>query len=280
MLKIIKLSIKISFFVALMLKQSFASAEISNSSAINMIEKILISPQDEAILDRKSEIEIDKTADNIDDQAPIVAVTIVDKMDDKANRTKEKMAYNAIISGHYEVALELYKQIVRSERNNNYAKFGMATSYQKLKQYKQAKKIYYKLLSEDIDNKEEVIANFLEILVEEAPKDAQYVLARLTAQSPNSDYILARSAISHNNLGRKQEAILLLKRAVAINPKPDYHLNLAIILDGDKQYYEAIKYYKKVINSYVNGNYQNDTVDLASIKNRISFIKDSELRNL
>ncbi len=271
-------------------KQSFAQNFISTTEAIDKIEQVLSVPKGSVILERKSKINIDKVTKSEEEgeeeasrtegrgsnEEGGLSIEVIEKRDSKANRLKEKLAYNAAISGQYEVSLELYKQILKTEKNNNYAKFGLATSYHKLKQYKQAKSIYYDLLSADIDNKNEIIGNFLEILVEESPKDAKYVLARLSAQSPNTDYILARSALTYNKLNNKDEATLLLKRAIAINPKNiEYQYNLAIILDNNNEKQGALKYYRQALRHYIQSGSTNQQVDLGAIRKRINFIQNN-----
>jgi tetratricopeptide (TPR) repeat protein len=271
-----------TFFALILLfiaKQAFAAEFVSTDDAINKIERILSNPKGSIILDRKSTVNIDKTkkekkiVDESQDK-PKIVIEVIEKRDSKANRLKEKLAYNATLSGQYEASLEFYKQILASEPNNDYAKFGLATSYHKLKQYKQAKQAYYELLSTEIENKDEVIGNFLEILVEESPSNAKYVLARLSAQSPNADYILARSALAYDKINKQDESILLLKRAISLNPKNNqYHLNLAIILDKNNESQEALKYYRKVVNNYVRFGSDTQQIDLTAIRQRINFIE-------
>jgi len=273
-----------AFFLILfsfLIKQSFAQNFISTSDAINEIERALSTPKGSEVLNRKSQNIIDRRkvineTNNQDQTTSQIDIKVIKRRDDQANRLKEKLAYNATISGQYEVAAELYKQILQTENNNNYVKFALAINYHKLKQYQQAKEIYYELLGNEIDNKDEVISNFLEILVEESPKDAKYVLARLSAQSPNSDYILARSALTYNKINQKDEAIILLKRAIAINPKnADYQLNLAIILDKNNESLEALKYYKKVLRHYISSGDISAQANVSDIRKRINFIEQN-----
>ncbi len=276
------------FFTLFFIKQSFAleqtsgleqisgSQQISDLEIIDKIERTLLTSQGESITHEEAKIKIDRSDKNPKSGADI---EVTKKIDDVPNRTKEKLAYNVINSGQYEVALEFYKQILKSEKDNSYAKFGLATSYHKLKQYKQAKQYYYELLSTDIENKNEVISNLLEILVEESPKDAKYILARLTSQSPDAHYILARTALFYDNLNNRDDAILLLKRAVSLNPNnAQYQMNLAIILDKNNESEEALKYYKNIVSHYINSGLEDGQIDLATIKKRIDFI-EKELAN-
>ncbi len=289
------------------IKETEFQGEVSNAQAIKTIEKVLISPKGSIIINDKPKITINRSSqevisetksnskntnsnsdfasisnENIEENKqnditsknPEISIEIIKKMDSNANRLKETAAYNAMISNQYEAALELYKQILIKESDNHYAKFGLATAYHKLKQYDEAKKHYYELLSTNIENKNEVIANFIEILVNESPIDAKYILARLSSQSPNTDYILARSALAYDKINKKDDAILLLKRAININSKNiEYQINLAIILDKNNEPEEALKYYKRSLRGYVDSGNNSNQINLASIRKRINFLQ-------
>lgn len=269
------------FFV----KQSFAEDLISTSDAISQIEKVLSSPKGSMITKKKSTFQIDRATKEDEEgqkskkgkkKSSKIEVKVTKKKENSANRLKEKMAYNAVISSQYEAAAEFYKQILATEPENNYAKFGLGLSYHKLKQYKQAKQIYYDLLTSDIENKDEVISNFLEILIEESPMDARYVLSKLSTENPNTDYILARSALGYNKIGQNDEAIILLKRAVALNPSNmEYQFNLAVILDTNNESSEALSYYKTVLNNYIQSGDSEQKIDLDAVRKRIATIEEN-----
>lgn len=259
--------------IAKIVKESPANTAVKDTPTtdiIDRIERVLSAPEGSIIETRKSEFKLNRSNPDAGQGANIESNQ---ESGDGINRIKEKAAYNATISGQYEAALELYKQILKTEEDNNYAKFGLATSYHKLKQYKEAKKTYYELLAADVDNKDEIIGNLLEILVEESPLDAKYLLSRLSAQSPNADYILARTALTYSNLNNKNEAVLLLKRAIAINPNNiEYKMNLAIILDQNNENEEALKYYKETLADYIKSGSDSE-LDLDTIKKRIEFLE-------
>ena len=116
-----------------------------------------------------------------------MSIVMVDKVKiDKDLREKEKLAYNSVLIGQYEIAIEIYKEILQKEPKNLYAKYSLAVVYQRLNQFKQAKNIYYELLKGDAENKDEVINNIIAILTEESPREAIYMLTRLTIQNPET----------------------------------------------------------------------------------------------
>lgn len=189
-------------------------------------------------------------------------------------RKKEKLAYNASIIGQYEVAVELYKQVLAKEPKNTYSKFALAVIYQKIGQSRQAKTLYYQLLKSDVSNKEEVIGNLLAILVEESPKDAVYLLSRLTAQNPESAYIMAQAALAYDKIKNYDQAIYMLKKAISFdNKRLDYKYNLAIIYDKTLDYKNALESYADVVKHYNTGT-EGRVVPLEQVRQRISFIKN------
>ena len=187
-------------------------------------------------------------------------------------REKEKLAYNAALIGQYEVAIEIYKQVIKAEPDSIYAKFSLGVVYQKLGQNRQAKSIYYELLKSDMENKEEVIGNLLAILVDESPKDAVYLLSRLTAENPKSGYILAQAAIAYDREKNYTRAIDLLKRAVTASPgRLDYKYNLAVIYDKTADYDNAFFLYSEVIKK---SNNSDQSIPLDQIRKRVEFIRN------
>lgn len=271
--------------VSLLFAQStFAKDYVSTSDVIKEIEKTLLfdkessekinfyrsnksskkssmtisegNPSDDSILQKKSEVDI----------------LVVDPNFDKFDvREKEKLAYNISLVGQDEVAIELYKQVIKSEPENSYAKFSLAVLYQKLGQLSQAKNIYYDLLKDDPSNKEQIVGNILAILIEESPRDAIYLLSRLSVQNPNSSYILAQTANAYDRMKSYDQAVNFLKKAIKIDgDNVDYKYNLAVIYDKTSQYEKALELYTEVARNYTS---DGDSVSLEQIENRINVIK-------
>jgi len=187
-------------------------------------------------------------------------------------RKKEKLAYNSSLVGQYEVAIELFKQVLIKEPNNQYAKFSLAVIYQQIGESQKAKLIYRDILKDNPDNREEVIANLLAILIEENPQDASYLLSRLSIQNPNSSYILAQSAVVYDKLKKYSEAINLLKRALEIDPKnAGYLYNLAVAYDKNSQYDLALRSYEEAIRNYKEES--NSLFSVNDVKARINVIR-------
>ncbi len=186
---------------------------------------------------------------------------------------KQAIAYNAINSGQYEVAIALYKQILATNKRDYYTKFALAATYQRLGQFKQAKALYYELLKADPKNRDEIISNLLAIIVEESPREAIYLLSRLASQNPNSAYIIAQLAMAYNNVKNYDQAIYFLNQAIYLDPKKnDYKFNLAVIYDKAGQYDKALILYQEVLDNYSE---QDDiNISITQIRKRIDSIKN------
>ena len=254
---------------------TYAKDSVSTSDAMEEIEKALIgSGQKSKFKKTTAELAVDRADVEADSDALKLEIVAVEPKTNLKNSDKSKLAYNAMIIGQYEVAIELYKKILLSEPKNGYVQFSLAFCYHKLGQYKQAKNLYYQLLKSDYEEEEGVVGNLLELIVEESPTDAVYMLAKLTSQSPNSSYILARSAMSYDKLKKPDQAILLLNRAIALDPsKIEYKFNLAVIYDKAGDYQRALQLYMDVINNYTNNGEIDGSVPIVQIRQRAEYIK-------
>jgi tetratricopeptide (TPR) repeat protein len=265
-------------------QESFAKDYVSTSDVIKEIEKTLLFDKESSEKinfyrggrsSKKSSMTISEGNPSDDSSAQKkseVDILVVDPKFDKFNvREKEKLAYNISLVGQDEVAIELYKQVIKSEPENVYAKFSLAVLYQKLNQLGQAKNLYYDLLKDDPSNKEEIVGNILAILIEESPRDAIYLLSRLSVQNPQSSYILAQTANAYDRMKSYDQAVNFLKKAIKIDgDNVDYKYNLAVIYDKTSQFEKALELYVDVAKNYAN---DNDSVSLEQIENRINAIK-------
>ncbi|MAZ80206.1 MAG: hypothetical protein CMP18_00270 [Rickettsiales bacterium] len=267
-MKIIK--IKNNLFLLLLslflIKSNFASA-VSNNIILDNIEKSLIfSKQDMQKInfydkDQDSSMTINRVNDRNNSPSAGVSIKVIEA-DNFENEIKEKenIAYNAALIGQYEVAIQLYKDIINDDPDNEYAKFSLAVAYQNLNQYSQAKDLYNELLAKNPDNKKDIISNLLSILVEESPKEATYFLTRLATQNPSSGYIMAQLALAYEKINDYSGAIRFLKRAIILDPNNiQYIYNLAVFYDKSDQKISAIENYQKVLRNY------SENIGLASI---------------
>ncbi len=275
------------FFVAIYIS-SLASAEslqknLSNNDIIREVEKTLLFSDAEKSktelmqrqLNQKSDFNIVAGEKNYDkNDAIIINIKETKKVVDVDTRTKEKMAYNATLNGQYEVAIELYKQVIVSEPDNNYALLSLATIYQKVGQLRQAKTIYYTLLQNNPENKEEIVSNILSTLSAESPRDSLYLLVRLSTSNPQSPYILVQTALAYSGVKNYEKASDLLLKAIALDPdRLDYKYNLAIIYDKAGNYNKAFASYQEVIHGYDDNKWAT-TISLKAVQMRLATIQD------
>ncbi len=124
--KIIFVSFSLILFIFL-IKQSLASSaildsKISNSKAIEQMEKVLLAPENSIIIENSPKINIQRYSNESEQQIKedpdfasnsdqeenilqkiilIFQLKLLKKLDSNANRLKETAAYNAFISGQY-----------------------------------------------------------------------------------------------------------------------------------------------------------------------------------
>ena len=199
-------------------------------------------------------------------------IVLVDKVKiDKDVREKEKLAYNSVLVGQYEIAIQMYKEILQKEPQNLYAKYSLGVVYQRLAQNKQAKNIYYDLLKGDAENKDEIISNIIAILIEEAPREAIYMLNRLTIQNPEKHYLFASMALAYEKISDYNSAIKNYTKALELDyNNMDYCYNLGVLFDENNEYEKALEMYAIVVK---NNDSSNREIALDSVKRRIEKIK-------
>ena len=201
-----------------------------------------------------------------------MSIVLVDKVKiDKDIREKEKLAYNSVLVGQYEIAIEIYKEILQKEPKNLYAKYSLAVVYQRLNQFKQAKNIYYELLRGDAENKDEVINNIIAILIEESPREAIYLLNRLTIQNPQKHFLFASMALAYEKISDYELAIKNYVKALELDyTNVNYRYNLGVLYDQNKEYEKALEMYANVVK---NNDNSNSEIAIDSVKRRIEKIK-------
>lgn len=264
-----------------------ASAEIysSNSDLINDIEKSLLFDKQarEKIDVYKNETSSKKSAFTINageatdknksELESSVEIFIANpKAQDFDIRQKEKIAYNSALAKQDEVALELYKQVLTSEPDNDYAKFSLAVIYQKLGQYSQAKKLYRELLKSGSDSREQAVGNLISILIEESPREAVYMLLRLSLQNPDSSEIFAKLAIAYDKIKDYDNAVIALKNATRLSPQAvEYRYNLAVAYDKTDKKQQALENYLDVIKNYSSA--ANPSISISQVQGRIESLR-------
>ena len=166
----------------------------------------------------------------------------------------------------------IYKEILQKEPKNKYARYSLAVVYQRLYQFKQAKKIYYELLKEDPENKQDIINNIIAIIIEESPREAVYMLSRLTMQNSQTPHLFASLGTAYERISNYDLAIKNYVKAYELDLQiPHYSYNLGVLYDKNKEYEKAIEMYANAIN---NSQYSSDNqIASDSVKKRIEKLK-------
>jgi tetratricopeptide (TPR) repeat protein len=274
------------FLVIFFSKQAKAQFDIGNSDLTREIEKSLLFDKSD---NEKFDVYNNEYGSNLVDKPTLgeiqekdeeekkytpeeMSIVMVDKVKiDKDLREKEKLAYNSVLIGQYEIAIEIYKEILQKEPKNLYAKYSLAVVYQRLNQFKQAKNIYYELLKGDAENKDEVINNIIAILIEESPREAIYMLTRLTIQNPQRHYLFASIALAYEKISDYNSAIKNYTKALELDyGNINYCYNLGVLYDQNKEYEKALEMYSNVVK---NNDTSNRDIALDSVRRRIEKIK-------
>ena len=182
-------------------------------------------------------------------------------------------AYNATISGQSEAAMLAYQAILDNAPNNTQALFGLATMYHRARQFDKARPLYSRLLTLDPQHRDG-FNNFLVLLADEAPREALIELEKLETKNPGFSTIPAQIAVIYQKLGESDKAIGKMFRAVALAPENlTYRYNLAIMLDKQKNYDEAAKLYRQLIEASERG--EKIPGNISNIQQRLTFISSN-----
>lgn len=169
------------------------------------------------------------------------------------NNYELEKAYNAIISGQSDVAIQIYKNILSNEPNNTQALFSLATLYHRAGQLNIARSLYGKLLAIDPDHRD-ALNNFLVLLADESPQEALIQMEALRERNPEFSPIPAQIAIIYQKLGDTEKAAEQMAFAVDLAPENlTYRYNYAILLDKLNNPEEAAKLYRMLIEAHLRG---------------------------
>ncbi len=182
-------------------------------------------------------------------------------------------AYNALLSGQSANAIDIYKRVLANDPNNSNALFGLATTYHRAGQIDAARPLYGKILAKDPNNRE-ALNNFLVLLSDEAPQEALTQLEALEKKSPDFSPIPAQMAVIYQKLGDPAKASEKMFKAVALAPENlTYRYNLAIMLDKQRNYPEAARLYKQIVQAHSRGEVTPGNIN--KIQERLTFLSSN-----
>lgn len=156
-------------------------------------------------------------------------------------------AYEALMGGQPQIALQIYRDILQQMPNHQEALFGMATTYHRTGEPERARPFYIKLLKLYPNHRDGLI-NFLSLVSEEAPEEAAQRLEFLARKNPDFSAIPALLGIIYDKMGKPEQAIDSMIRAVRMEPENlAYKYNLAVLYDENNMPADAIVLYNQLL---------------------------------
>lgn len=239
--------------------------EITSIEIIKQIEKNLLGTQattNKTIDIKKSkwnEIDIVEDKGNNDKvkKSKSFNITVENKATKTELATLKDKAYKAINLKQYEIAIKLYKQILKEDKSDSYAKLALATCYQNLRQLDQAKVLYMELV-QIFPNDEKIISNLFSIVVNESPYEAVYLLPQLAEKFESSAEIQFQLSVAYSKTRNYSKAISYLKKSLALDQDNIiYMYNLGVLYDISERYNVALEIYKNVAKTAETNNNKN-----------------------
>ena len=250
----------------------------TNNEAISRQSKDILAklpPERPAKMQKLQPIEMEHTAPNALETDEVKAHTGIGV---KMSVKKPKVdifrlldnAYEELMNGNQERAIELYNYVLQVQPNNKLAIFGLATTYHRAGQLAQARALYGKLLAIDPANVEG-LNNFLVLLSDEDAREAIAELQKLQKTHPNFSPIPAQLSVIYAKMEQYDLAIESMKKAIEISPENlKYRYNLAIILDKAGDWQDAEIFYRQILTAIDRG--ERISVNAKEIQERLTFI--------
>ncbi|HSQ97867.1 MAG TPA: tetratricopeptide repeat protein [Rickettsiales bacterium] len=270
------------YFLFIFLFVSFNSYSTEKDSSLDVVEQVeknliyskeVLKPEQADVIIKKggwTEQDTKKLENTNVESAKKINATITKSKDDIRDLALKRKAFDAINAGQYEIAVKLYKEVLRSNKKDVYAKLGLATAYQYLNQYIQAKPLYIDVL-EVFPTDQQVMANLLAIISNETPYEAIYLLSSIADKNLTSPLIQAQTSIAYSRVKNYARAIEYIQRAIDLDSKNlEYQYNLAVLYDLSKDYDKAKSLYKDLLTS---SNIDNFNLPIKDIKDRIEILE-------
>lgn len=201
-----------------------------------------------------------------------IEVSLSSKTESKAMALEslQEMAYHALMAGQMEAAISIYKRALALQPGNRITLFGLATTYHRSGQTKQARLIYAQILSKFPDDRD-TLNNFLAIISETSPQEALVELMQLEATNPRFSPISAQIGLLYQRMGNNEKAVEYLKKAAILSPENlSYRYNLAILFDQMGKWQEAAMLYRQLLTAAQEG--VSIPGDSKKIQERLMFI--------
>ena len=261
------------------------SADTTPLDVVEKVEKNLIYSKEVLKQDKADDIVVKKGGWTQEDTKAIenqhykkkkINANVKKTKEDKTLIALKRKAFDAINVGQYEIAAQLYKNVLQIDKNDIYATLGLATAYQYLGQYVQAKPLYLKVL-EAFPTDQQVMANLLAIITDETPYEAVYLLSNIADKNTTSPLIQAQASIAYSKIKNYKKAIDYIKRAIELDQNNlEYKYNLAVLYDLDKDYNQARFLYNELLVFYSSNPESNYNLPLNEIQDRVNTLQQNK----
>jgi Flp pilus assembly protein TadD len=184
-----------------------------------------------------------------------------------------RSAYDMLLHGQYEGALELYEKSLQTSPTNVTLLLGKATAQQKLRRAYDARQTYAQVLAQDPENRE-ALTNMTAIVADQLPQRALQELRGLERTYPSFSPIAAQIAAIEARENNVPGAIAALNGAIALSPDNGlYRLNLAILQDRAGMTAEAAASYRTALDLL--GSAASLPIPLEQIRQRLRYLTGS-----
>ena len=235
-------------------------------------KEIIRNPEDDIIINRgKRDKQMLEEADNISQDKKIEVKAQKVKEDKRLTALKQK-AYDAINIGQYEIAVKLYKQVLEKDRKDTYAILGLATAYQYLGDYLQAKPLFLDIIDKFPDD-QQIMANLLNIMIQESPYEAVYLISNIADKNTNSHLFQAQASLAYTKIKNYDKAIDYIEKALSLdNNNVEYKYNLAVLYDLTGNLTQAKNLYTDVLDYYASNNNIIYNLPVGEVKRRVELL--------
>jgi tetratricopeptide (TPR) repeat protein len=230
-----------------MAKPTAVAAEQDLPSVLDRIRQQRASAalQPSAVVDR-SRPNARTAAATQSDSGGVNGMVSVDSTPERQRDDAER-AYDMLLHGQYESALELYDSVLKTVPDSVAALLGKAIALHKLRRTGEARGFYQRVLAIDPGNRE-ALTNVLSIVAAQSPAAALSELRDMQKANPSFSPIPAQIAQIDTEQGNLADAISSYNRAIQLSPENAlYRLNLAIVEDRAGMAHEAAASYQAAL---------------------------------
>jgi Tfp pilus assembly protein PilF len=199
--------------------------------------------QPRAVVDRAPTAASSSDTANQSAAAGMVSVT----QESATERDDAEQAYDLLLHGRYEGALDLYDNALKANPDSLPALLGKAIALHKLRRLSEARPLYQRVLTLDPNNRE-ALTNMTAIAAAQAPTTALHELRELQKTNPTFSPISAQIASIEAQGGNVAGAMVEFSRAIQLSPDNGlYRLNLAVLQDRAGMAAEAAASYQAAL---------------------------------